>query len=90
LILFAAGLVGSAVHELNELSWVPAVVEHVYDLNQIVPETSTAGEFLRALFGYNANPSLTEMVAYITYFVVVFGMLQFFNRKSDADARAAA
>jgi high-affinity iron transporter len=89
LILFAAGLVGSAVHELNELSWVPAVVEQVYDLNQIVPETSTAGEFLRALFGYNANPSLTEMVAYITYFVVVFGVLQFFNRKAAADARVA-
>ena len=90
LILFAAGLVGSAVHELNELNWLPVVVEHVYDLNQIVPATSTAGEFLKALFGYNANPSLTEMLAYIAYFVVVFGLLQYFNRKSAADAQAAA
>jgi high-affinity iron transporter len=89
LILFAAGLVGSAVHEFNELGWIPAVVEHVYDLNPIVPTTSTAGEFLKALFGYNANPSLTEMLAYIAFFVVVFGLLQYFNRKSQADARAA-
>jgi high-affinity iron transporter len=90
LILFAAGLVGHAVHEFNELGWVPAVVAHVYDLNAIVPETSTAGEFMKALFGYNANPSLTEMLAYIAYFVVVFGLLQYFNRKSAADAQAAA
>jgi high-affinity iron transporter len=90
LILFAAGLVGHAVHEFNELGWVPAVVEHVYDLNPIVPETSTAGQFLKALFGYNGNPSLTEMLSYIAYFLVVFGLLQYFNRKSQADARTAA
>ncbi|HTP07846.1 MAG TPA: FTR1 family protein [Anaerolineae bacterium] len=90
LILFAAGLVGSAVHELNELNWIPAVIEHVYDLNPIVAATSTAGEFLRALFGYNANPSLTETLAYIAYFVAVFGVLRYFKRKSTADARAAA
>ncbi len=90
LILFAAGLVGYAVHELNELNWVPAVVEQVYDLNHIVPETTLFGQFLRALFGYNANPSLTEMTAYLAYFVSVFGLLRYFNRKSTADARAAA
>jgi high-affinity iron transporter len=90
LIFFAAGLVGQAVHEFNELGWIPSVVEHVYDLNPIVPEASTAGEFLKALFGYNANPALTEMLAYLAYFVVVFGLLQYFNRKSQADARAAA
>jgi high-affinity iron transporter len=90
LILFAAGLVGHAVHEFNELGWIPSVVEHVYDLNHLVPETTLFGQFLKALFGYNANPSLTEMLAYIGYFVVVFGLLRYFSRKSTADARAAA
>jgi high-affinity iron transporter len=90
LILFAAGLVGHAVHEFNELNWIPSVVEQVYDLNHVVPETTLFGQFLRALFGYNANPSLTEMLAYLAYFVVVFGLLRYFNRKSAADAQAAA
>ena len=90
LILFAAGLVGHAVHEFNELGWIPSVVEHVYDINPIVPEDTTAGQFLKALFGYNGNPSLTEMLAYVGYFVIVFGSLSYFNRKSAADARAAA
>jgi len=90
LILFAAGLVSHAVHEFNELGWIPAVIEHVYDINPIVPETTTAGQFLKALFGYNGNPSLTEMLAYIAYFVVVFGLLWYLNRKSATEARAAA
>ena len=88
LILFAAGLVGHAVHEFNELGWIPSVVEHVYDINSIVPETTTTGQFLKALFGYNGNPSLTEMLAYLGYFVVVLGLVWYFNRKPTVEAKA--
>ncbi len=90
LIFFAAGLVGHAVHELNELGWIPAVMEPVYNLNPILPESSTLGEFLRALFGYSADPSLTEMLVYIGYFVVVLGLMRYFNRKPVEKAATAA
>jgi hypothetical protein len=40
--------------------------------------------------GRNGNPSLTEMLAYLAYFVVVFGLLHFLNRKPAADAVAKA
>lgn len=90
LILFAAGLVSHAVHEFNELGWIPSVVEHVYDINPIVPETTTTGQFLKALFGYNGNPSLTEMLAYVGYFVVVFGLLWYLNRKPAEKSTVAA
>jgi len=55
------------VHEFNEAGLIPAVVEHVYDINSFLPEKSTFGQLLTALFGYNGNPSLTEMAAYILY-----------------------
>jgi high-affinity iron transporter len=71
LILFAAGLVAHGIHELNEVGWVPAVVEQVWDLNPVLDESSLAGELLKALFGYNGNPSLTEVTAYLGYWVVV-------------------
>ncbi len=89
LIFFAAGLVGQVVGELNELNWIPPVIGQVYNLNPIVPVASTAGEFLRALFGYNANPSLTEMLAYIGYFLIVLGLLRYFNRKPLKTAASA-
>ncbi|MEN8173286.1 MAG: iron uptake transporter permease EfeU [Chloroflexota bacterium] len=71
LILFAAGLVAHGVHELNEVGWIPAVIEHLWDINPILDEKSTPGLMLKALFGYNANPSLTEVLAYFLYFGAV-------------------
>jgi high-affinity iron transporter len=71
LIFFAAGLVAHGVHELNEAGIIPAIVEHVWDLNPVLDENSGAGQILKALFGYNGNPSLTEVVAYVGYWVVV-------------------
>jgi high-affinity iron transporter len=71
LIFFAAGLVAHGVHEFNEVGWIPPVVEHVWDVNHILDESSGLGQILQALFGYNGNPSLTEVVAYIGYWVVV-------------------
>jgi high-affinity iron transporter len=71
LILFAAGLVAHGVHEFNEVGWIPSVIEHVWDVNAIVDENSVPGQLLKTLFGYNGNPSLTEMIAYFVYLVVV-------------------
>lgn len=72
LILFAAGLVAHGVHEFNEVGWIPSIVEHVWDINWLIPEDSTVGEMLKALFGYNGNPSLTEVLAYAGYFAAIF------------------
>ena len=75
LILFAAGLVASSVHEFIELGWVPSIVAHVWNLNSILSENSTVGQILKTLFGYNAQPSLTEALAYIAYFAAIgFGL----------------
>lgn len=71
LILFAAGLVAHGVHEFNEVGWIPAIIEHVYDMNMFLDENSVAGLLLKTLFGYNGNPSLTEIIAYMIYISVV-------------------
>ncbi len=72
LILFAAGLVAHGVHEFNEVGWIPGIIEHVWDINFLLNEKSSLGEVLKALFGYNGNPSLTEVIAYLGYFLAVF------------------
>jgi high-affinity iron transporter len=71
LILFAAGLVAYGVHELNEAGWIPSLIEHVWDINHILNEKSQIGLILKALFGYNGNPSLSEVVAYLIYFAIL-------------------
>ena len=87
LIFFAAGLVAHGVHELNEAGWVPAVVEHGWDINPILDENSAAGQILKALFGYNGNPSLTEVVAYLGYWAVVLLALR--RRRTQPELAAA-
>ncbi len=71
LILFAAGLAAHGLHELQEAGVIPIVVEHLWDVNHILDENSSIGTFLKALFGYNGNPSLLEVVTYVAYFAIV-------------------
>jgi high-affinity iron transporter len=71
LILFAAGLFAHGVHEFNEARLIPPIIEHVWDTNHILDENSPAGVFLTALFGYNGNPSLTEVIAYAVYLLAI-------------------
>ncbi len=76
LIFFAAGLVAHGVHEFNEVGWIPAIIEPVWNLNSLLDENSTLGSMLKALFGYNGNPSLTEVAAYVLYFGLVLSGLR--------------
>ncbi len=72
LILFAAGLLAHGIHELQEAALLPLVIEHVWDLNPILNEDGALGSLLKALFGYNGNPSLPEVIGYVAYLVVAF------------------
>ena len=80
LVIFAAGLVATGVHELNEAGIIPPVIEHVWDINPPPNEDGTypalhekgiIGSMLKSLIGYNGNPSLTEVIAYLGYWLVV-------------------
>ncbi|MEE9399567.1 MAG: iron uptake transporter permease EfeU [Dehalococcoidales bacterium] len=74
LIVFAAGLLAHGIHELHEAGIIPPVVEHIWDVNHILPEKSTFGRFLTAIIGYNANPSLVEVLTYFAYLTLALGI----------------
>ena len=71
LILFAAGLIAHGVHEFNEVGWIPSIIEHIWNVDTFISESSLVGQLLKTLFGYNSSPSLTEMIAYFGYIAVV-------------------
>ncbi|MFX1594786.1 MAG: FTR1 family protein [Promethearchaeota archaeon] len=76
LILFAAGLITYGIHEFIEAGIINPIIEEVWNIKNILPEafpdgnsTTPAwleiiGSLLKALFGYNANPSLLELIIY--------------------------
>lgn len=43
-------------------------------------EGGTTGSFLKAMFGYNGNPSLIESMGYILYYLFVFALLKLLSR----------
>jgi len=71
LLLFAAGLLAHGIHEFHEAGLIPPVIEHVWDTNAIIHEASPVGSLLKAVFGYNGNPSLVEVVGYAAYMLFV-------------------
>ncbi|HIL43462.1 MAG TPA: high-affinity iron transporter [Candidatus Poseidoniales archaeon] len=93
LILFAAGLVAHGFHELQEAGVAPVVVEEVWDVNPEVDSETTypllhekgaIGGIFKALFGWNGNPSLLEVLAWCGY---TGGMLFLLRRGSEKQRR---
>ena len=70
LVLFAAGLVTHGLHEFIEAGVLSGGPE-LFDLSARLPDDAGTGGLLRTLFGYSADPTLLEGVAYVAYYVVV-------------------
>jgi high-affinity iron transporter len=76
LIFFAAGLITYGIHEFIEAGVINPIIGEVWNIKNILPESfpdgnpatpewlEIIGSLLKALFGYNANPSLLEIIIY--------------------------
>jgi high-affinity iron transporter len=71
LIVVAAGLFAFSAHELQEAGWFPFLQAHAFDLSASLPDDEGIGAILRGLLGYNADPAMLEVLAWMTYLVVV-------------------
>jgi len=80
LILFAAGLIAHGIHEFQEAGAIGIGTEEAWNLNPainpdgsfpLLHEKGLVGSFFRDLLGYNGNPSVLEVFAYIAYLVIV-------------------
>jgi high-affinity iron transporter len=77
MIVFAAGMVALGVHEFVEAGVLPGLINHVWNMGQVLSDESTAGGLLRSLFGYTSDPALIEIVAYLGYLTLVSWALWF-------------
>ena len=76
LILFAAGLITYGIHEFIEAGIIIPIIDEVWNIKHILPEKfpdgnpatpeylEIIGALMKALFGYNANPALLEVILY--------------------------
>ena len=71
IMLIAAGLFSTAIHEFQEAGIMLIIKDNIYDLGNILSKGSVFGGILRSLFGYNPSPSLLETAGYIIYILVI-------------------
>ena len=73
LLLFAAGLIAHAAHEFAEAGILAAIEgPKLWSTKAALPDDAGLGSILRALFGYQDEPTVLELVTYVGYFAVVW------------------
>ncbi len=81
LIVFAAGLAASGIHEYQEIGWLPILTAYAWDTHALLTNESALGSLLRALVGYDATPSMLQVLIYLGYWIVVVQAARFWTRR---------
>ena len=89
LIFVAAGLCAYAVHEFGEAG-VIANTGTLFDISDVLPESSPLGAVLSGLFGYRSAPTPLEVVAYFAYLIPVVTIYLVTDRPRQAPRPATA
>ncbi len=71
LIVIAAGLFAAGIHELQEAGWLPLLEGTAFDVTSSLSDEGGLGAIFRGLIGYNADPTVLEVVAWFGYLIVV-------------------
>jgi high-affinity iron transporter len=92
LVLLAAGMLASATGFWVSVDWLPALAYSVWDTSGVVSESSPAGKLLATLLGYNANPSLMEVLVWAGYLgaVLLWLVTGRLRRRPAAESEASA
>ena len=70
ILVVAAGLLAGGIHELQEIGWLPGEEAKAFDIGGALSDEGGVGALLRAMFGYNADPSWLELGVWVAYLLV--------------------
>ncbi len=82
ILVFAAGLLAHAVHEFQEIGWLPVLTALAWDTSAFLDNKSVLGSILRAVVGYNAKPSLLEVFSYIGYWLTIIQAIRWWAQRT--------
>jgi len=77
LVVVAAGVLTYAIHEFQELGWLPGEDAIAYTLPSWYDESAWYGTLLRGMFSFRASMSVLQVVAWFAYLVPT--MILFFR-----------
>lgn len=84
LLFLGAGLFQTGIDKLIDKEILPLGIAQLWDTSAILDDSSTFGSLVSTLTGYRAHPSLTNLVAYVAYWAIVYLLLKRAARRPAA------
>jgi high-affinity iron transporter len=90
LLFLGAGLFEAGVDKLIDKEILPTGIAQLWDTSRILDDSSTFGSLVSTLTGYRAHPSLTNLIAYGVFWLVVWMLTRRINRRQAGSTRKPA
>src|SRR5712692_516031 len=81
LLIFAAGLLGDAVQNMQQLGWLAFGTAPLWNTASVIPESSTIGDIMHTFLGYAEAPTILQSVLYAIYVLVAGSIFTWMTRK---------
>jgi high-affinity iron transporter len=81
LLFFAAGLLGNAVQNMQQLGWITFGSTPLWNTAHILSEDSTLGDMLHTFLGYAEAPTVLQGLIYALYLLIAGGIFAWITRK---------
>jgi high-affinity iron transporter len=90
LLIFAAGLLGDAIQNMQSLGWLPIGTTPIWNTARFLAESSTLGDIMHTFIGYAEAPTLLQALFYAAYLLVFGGIFAWLTRKPGAPRPATS
>ncbi len=76
ILLIVAGLVSLFIKGMQAYEYLPTYIAPLYDSSRILSNDSLLGRFLGILMGYDAIPSLLQVLGWVGYLLLIFTLIK--------------
>ena len=87
LLFFAAGLLGDAIQNMQELGWITLGVTPLWNTAHLLSEDSMLGDILHTFLGYAESPTVLQGALYLVYLLIAGGIFFWLTRKPNTGKR---
>jgi high-affinity iron transporter len=88
LLIFAAGLLGNAVQNMQQLGWLAFGTTVLWNTAHFLSEDSTLGDILHTFLGYAETPTILQGAMYVAYLLIIGSIFVRMTRKPSLPKRA--
>lgn len=81
LLIFAAGLLGDAIQNMQELGWIAFGTAHLWDTSHLLDDSTPLGDLLHGIVGYASQPTALQGSLYALYLLIAGAIFGWMTRK---------